>query len=70
MTDVKFTVEGMTCGHCKSAVEQAVGKIPGVASVTVSLERKEAEVSYDEAKTAPEAFKDAIEDIGFDVKGI
>lgn len=33
-----YRVEGMTCGHCVSAVEQEVGALAGVTAVTVDLE--------------------------------
>ena len=34
-------VNGMRCGHCKAAVEEAAAKISGVANPQVSLEDKE-----------------------------
>ncbi|SOD62604.1 Copper chaperone CopZ [Streptomyces zhaozhouensis] len=32
-----YTVEGMTCGHCVSAVTEEVGALDGVAEVHVEL---------------------------------
>jgi copper chaperone CopZ len=32
-----YVVEGMTCGHCKAAVEEEVGALPGVDEVRVDL---------------------------------
>ncbi|HZN77824.1 MAG TPA: heavy-metal-associated domain-containing protein [Micromonosporaceae bacterium] len=32
-----YTVKGMTCGHCVSAVSQEVGGLPGVSEVAVDL---------------------------------
>ena len=32
-----YTVSGMTCGHCVSAVTEEVSAIPGVTDVTVDL---------------------------------
>lgn len=32
-----YTVSGMTCGHCVSAVTEEVTKIPGVTEVQVDL---------------------------------
>jgi len=32
-----YTVSGMTCGHCVSAVTEEVTKIPGVTDVQVDL---------------------------------
>ncbi len=33
----QFIVTGMTCAACQARVEKAVGKLPGVTSVSVSL---------------------------------
>lgn len=36
MTTTPYTVTGMTCGHCESAVRTEVEKIAGVEHVEVS----------------------------------
>jgi copper chaperone len=37
-----LSIPDMTCGHCKAAVEAALGSVAGVASVTVDLAAKRA----------------------------
>ena len=37
MTSTEYTVRGMTCGHCASAVTEEVTKIPGVTDVDVDV---------------------------------
>lgn len=37
MAEKTYTVTGMTCGHCVSAVTTEVGAVPGVQSVAVDL---------------------------------
>lgn len=37
MTDTTYTVNGMTCAHCVSAVSGEIGKLDGVSSVAVDL---------------------------------
>nr|WP_291350271.1 heavy metal-associated domain-containing protein [Desulfosporosinus sp.] len=37
-------IEGMTCGHCKSSVEKALLKVPGVKQAEVDLAQKQAVV--------------------------
>ncbi|WP_405785597.1 MULTISPECIES: heavy-metal-associated domain-containing protein [unclassified Streptomyces] len=34
MSQAVYSVSGMTCGHCESAVSKEVTAIPGVTSVT------------------------------------
>jgi copper chaperone len=40
MDTLNFTVPGMTCGHCEAAVKGEIGKLAGVASVSVDLDTK------------------------------
>jgi copper chaperone len=61
-----YTVAGMTCGHCVSAVTEEVGKIPGVLDVQVDL----ATGAVDVASTEPvdtSAVRDAVEEAGYEV---
>jgi len=37
MSSTTYTVGGMTCSHCVSAVTEEVSKIPGVTDVQVDL---------------------------------
>ena len=37
MIDTTYTVTGMTCGHCVSAVKEEVLAIPGVSGVDLDL---------------------------------
>ena len=38
--EITYTVAGMSCGHCKSAVEAEVGQVPGVESVNADVDSK------------------------------
>ena len=38
-TPTKLTVTGMTCNHCKKAVEDALASVPGASGVKVDLDR-------------------------------
>jgi len=37
-TEKTYTVDGMTCGHCRAAVLEEVGAVSGVDAVDVDLE--------------------------------
>ena len=45
-----FKVEGMVCGHCEVAVQEAVRKLRGIKKVKAIKRKKEAMVEYDEAE--------------------
>jgi copper chaperone len=61
-------VEGMTCGHCKSAVTNALTELEGVKNVTVHLETGTVDVEVDESKVSESEMREAIEEQGYDVK--
>jgi copper chaperone len=67
MQDATIKVGGMSCSHCVKAVTDAVGALPGVAGVKVSLEAGTAEVSFDPAAVSLEKIKSEIEDQGYDI---
>ena len=60
-----FSVPGMTCGHCESAIKTEVGAVDGVASVEVDLTTKIVTVNGDDLD--PTTLKEAIDEAGFDV---
>lgn len=67
MATVTLKVEGMSCGHCKSTVEGALKKLPGVENAVVDLEAKTATVTYDEGQVTVDKMKAAVEEEGYDV---
>ncbi|HZK61130.1 MAG TPA: copper ion binding protein [Anaerovoracaceae bacterium] len=65
MTETTIKIDGMSCGHCKASATKAISAINGVSKVEVSLENKQATVSYDSKKTTIDAIKSAIVEAGF-----
>ncbi len=53
-------VTGMTCGGCAAAVKSAAKRVDGVTRAEVSYEKGVAEVTYDPARTNPNAIAQAI----------
>lgn len=63
---ITIKIEGMSCGHCVSAVEKALGAVPGVSRVDeVSLERGEARI---EGLPDPDQLVAAIEEEGYEAR--
>lgn len=59
-------VNGVSCGHCVSAIEESVGKLVGVSNVDVELASGEVTVQFNEPTTV-EKIKETIEEQGYDV---
>ena len=61
-----LTVEGMSCGHCKVAVEKALKAVDGVENAVVDLEKKSADVTL--SKDVDSAvLTNAVTDAGYEV---
>ncbi|MFI0480598.1 heavy-metal-associated domain-containing protein [Actinomadura sp. 9N215] len=62
-----YTVTGMTCGHCVSAVTEEVTQITGVTAVDVDLPTGRVTVTSD-APLDDALVKDAVEEAGYELK--
>ncbi len=62
---VALDVPSMYCEACPITVKKALSRVPGVSSVKVSLEKKEALVTYDDAKAGVDALTRATANAGF-----
>lgn len=65
MIEETYRVEGMSCAHCKAAVEDELGKLPGVERADADFERGTVEALYDENRTTVEEIQGAIERAGY-----
>ena len=63
MGTIDIKVKGMTCGHCKMAVEKAVSSIPGVKKAVADLASAKITVEHDNADI--NSVKNAINDAGY-----
>lgn len=64
---VIFSVDGMSCGGCASAVDTKVGKVAGVLGCEVSLEERRATVQMT-ADGSPTEVEEAIRSLGYTVE--
>ena len=67
MDRIKLKIEGMSCGHCVSAVDRALRSVDGVNVEQVAV--GSATVSYDPATTSADRITKAIENEGYTVAG-
>lgn len=64
-SNATLTITGMTCGGCVGAVKRQLKRTEGVTAYEVSLEKAEAEVTYDPARTDPKKIADSVSKTGF-----
>ena len=65
MTEKTFNIEGMSCGHCKTAVEEELNSLSGVERSNADFERGTVEVAYDEGSVTTEDIRLAVEEAGY-----
>ena len=65
MTSTTLEVKGMTCEHCKAAVERALKKVPGVKTVMVNRTAGSASVEWDDAETPREILVSTVNELGY-----
>lgn len=66
MTTRTYDVPGVSCGHCREAIEATVGPLEGVDTVVVDLEAKTVTVAGGD----DDAIRAAIDDAGYDVEAM
>lgn len=64
MQTVTLQIKGMSCGHCVSAVKQALGEVPGVKIENVAV--GSAVISYEPDKTKTTDITAAIANAGYE----
>jgi len=62
--EITYTVTGMSCGHCKAAVEGEIGQVAGVEFVEADVDSKLVVVRGDGLDDA--ALRAAIDEAGYE----
>ena len=65
MIEQTYKVEGMSCAHCKTAVEDELNKLPGVVNSNADFEKGTVEVRYDKNRVTADDVRVAVEDAGY-----
>lgn len=65
---IVLSIGGMSCNHCKMAVEKALKSLDGVLDAAVNLEEKSARVSFDPGKISAEDLKSVVTEAGYEVE--
>ena len=60
-------ISGLHCSLCTGTIEKALGRLPGVHQVAVSLTHEQALVEFDPAVVTPQDILGTLKDIGYSV---
>ncbi|MGQ0684734.1 heavy metal translocating P-type ATPase, partial [Bradyrhizobium sp.] len=64
---IRARIGGLHCSLCTGTIEKALGRLPGVDKVAVSLTHEQALVEYDPSVARPEQFLQTLRDIGYTI---
>ena len=67
MRKVTLSVAGMSCAHCKAAVEKELDGLAGVVGSNADFEGGTVEVRYDEARVSMNDLRSAVVEAGYQV---
>ena len=62
-----FPVIGMGCIMCAGRVDKALHEVEGVKTAVVSLEKSNAEITFDPSVCTAEILQQAVRDAGYDM---
>lgn len=68
MDQITLQVPDISCNHCVMTVEEAVGELSGVGSVTANESTKQVQVTYDANRVSPTQIEAALDDAGYSVQ--
>jgi copper chaperone len=61
-------VSDISCGHCKTTIENAIKKLQGISYVKADPETKMVNVDFNESIISLDAIKHSIKDSGYDTE--
>src|SRR5712691_635405 len=64
---IRARIGGLHCSLCTGTIEKALGRVPGVDKVAVSLTHEQALVEYDPGLARPEQLLETLRDIGYTI---
>ncbi len=70
MKKVMMKLDGMTCPSCLTKIKKAVESTPGTDDIKVLFNAGKLKFVMDPAQTNSNEIKNAIEEMGYEVKGI
>ncbi|WP_312524740.1 heavy metal translocating P-type ATPase [Paracoccus sp. (in: a-proteobacteria)] len=62
-----WTVSGMDCGSCATKIKNAVGRLPGVSGVEVSIMSERLRLTLDEARTGRDKVEKTVRALGYGI---
>ncbi|HSR14046.1 MAG TPA: copper ion binding protein, partial [Thermodesulfobacteriota bacterium] len=66
---LSISVGGISCAACVNRIEKRLSAMEGVSEARVNLATEKATVEFDPERLGKSAFREAIEDLGYEIRG-
>lgn len=70
MADIVLEIEGMSCSGCENRVTKGLSNLEGVRSAEADHEAGTARVRLVAGKEDPDALRETVEQLGYEVTGL
>ena len=67
MSQVKYEIPNISCGHCVNSIQTEVSNLPGVSGVWADQETKSVEIEF-EPPASEDSIQELLERINYPVK--
>ena len=68
MEEVTLNVPDISCGHCVATVQETIGQLAGVASVSANEQTKQVQLSFDANRITLAQIETTLDDVGYPVQ--
>lgn len=65
---ISLQAPDISCGHCVSSIQNRLGELDGIKSVSASAETKLVNLEYDPSQISLDKIKSELDDEGYPVK--
>ena len=67
MQEIVLSVPDISCQHCVKAINEALGALPGVETVSTDIPTRSVHLNYSGAQLSIEQIEATLDDIGYTV---
>jgi copper ion binding protein len=68
MEEITLNVPDISCGHCVMTVQETIGQLAGVASVSANEQTKQVQLSFDANRISLAQIETTLDDVGYPVQ--
>ena len=68
LEQITVTAPDISCGHCVATVQQAVGELAGVRTVTANADTQQVAITFDPGQVSVTQIESTLDEAGYPVQ--